>query len=97
MEAESLQGRLGNLEQGARWFQVLGVVLVVLGIVGVVGGGLKLLLLLQPGSQWAEVLVGAASTASDGVIYLVLGWFARRAGDAFTSIVAVIRELGEIV
>lgn len=94
---ETLQGKLGNLEQGARWFQVLSVFLLVVGIVAVVGGGLKLLWLLRPEREWVDVLMQASSTAFNGVIYFMLAWIARRAGDAFTSIAALIRELGEIV
>lgn len=94
---KTLEDRLNGLKQGARWFQVLATVLLVLGLVQLSGGGLTLLTLLRPGQGWGAPLTSAASAALNGLMYLAFAWFARRVGDAFSSIVDVICELGEIV
>jgi hypothetical protein len=95
--AEVLHTKLGDIERGARWFHVLAVVLVVFGCIGVGGGALKLLRLLRDDSVWTAVLSGAWTTAFGALPYFLLAWLARRAADAFTTIAALIREIGEIV
>jgi hypothetical protein len=92
-----LRDKLGSIEQGARWFHVLAVVLLVIGCVALGGGALQLLGLLGARSDWTRILSHVWSAAFGALHYFILAWLARRAADAFTSIAALIRELGEIV
>lgn len=93
--ATRLEGNLSNLQDGSKAFRILAVVLTVLGFLVLGAGGLKLLRLLR-GIEMA-VIADAVQTASGGLIYFLLAWFARRASDAFDSVAALIGELGEIV
>lgn len=90
-----LEGNLTNLQDGSKAFRVLAVVLTVLGFLVLGAGGLKLLRLLR--GVDGSVIADAVQTASGGLIYFLLAWFARRASDAFDAIAALIGELGEIV
>ena len=94
---DALQAKLGNIQQAARWFQVLGIVLLVIGCVGLFGGTIKLLNLLPENADWGDVLSGVWSTVFDSLHYFLFAWIARRAADAFHAIAALIREMGEIV
>jgi hypothetical protein len=93
-----LEAKLDNLNKGAHWFKVIGIVLTVFGGLMILAGGLKLLPLLGPrAGEVGPVLADALSTASAAVGYWIMAWLAWRAGDAFEAISALIRELGEIV
>jgi hypothetical protein len=93
--APNLEQNLSNLQRGARGFRVLSLVLTVIGVLLLGAGGLKLLRLLRE-IEWS-VLADALQTASGCLIYFLLAWLARRAADAFVSISALIKEIGEIV
>ena len=94
---DALQAKLTNIEQAARWFQVLGIVLLVIGCVGLGGGALNLLRLLPEDANWVDVLNRVWSAVFGSLHYFLLAWVARRAADAFHAIAALIREMGEIV
>lgn len=96
-QAAGLQSKLGNIERGARSFQILAVVLVVIGCVGIGGGALKLLELLGRDAVWTDVLADALRTAFGALQYFLLAWLARRAAEGFVTIADLIREIGEIV
>ncbi len=96
-EATDLQGKLGNIERGARSFQILAVVLLVIGCVGLGGGALQLLALLGRHAVWTDVLADTARTAFGALQYFLLAFLARRAADGFATIGELIREIGEIV
>ncbi len=93
-----LESKLEEINQGARWFKVIGIVLTVFGFLMILFGGLKLLPLLGPrAGQLGPVMADAFSTASGAIGYWIMAWLANRAGSAFEAISGLIRELGEIV
>ena len=95
---ELLQSKMANIDRGAYWCRVLGIVFLVIGIVVLVLAGVSLLQLQRaPGGQLTDALVTAGKIAWGSVTYFILAWLAHRASDAFESIAALIRELGEIV
>ncbi len=95
---EILQKNMSNIDRGAYWCRVLGTTLFVFGIVILCISGLPLLKLLGPGdATLTEVVPGCAKIAGGSVSYFIMAWLARRAGDAFESIAALIREMNEIV
>ncbi len=95
-KSDSLDARLTEIHEGSRWFQIVGVVLLVLGTLALGGSALKLMRLLGP-SPFGEVFGDVAPTVAGGIAYLVLSSLAFRAAGAFTTIAALIREIGEIV
>ncbi len=95
---EILQQKMSNIDRGAYWCRVLGIVFFVYGVVVLVLAGLPLLKLLGSGaSGWVEVAQSSAKIAFGAVSYFVAAWLCRRASDAFESIAALIREMNEIV
>ncbi len=96
--SQLLETKLNDISQGANGFRVISIVLMVFGILMIVVGGLKLLPLLGPrAGEYGPVLGDAAGTASSAIGYWIMSWLARRAGDAFEAIAALIREMQEIV
>lgn len=96
--SEILQQKMSNIDRGAYWCRILGTAFFVYGIVVLVLAGVSLLPLLSPrADNWIEVLQSAAKIVWGSVAYFVAAWLCRRASDAFQSIAALIRELGEIV
>jgi hypothetical protein len=96
-DGELLQAKLGKIEQGARGFQVLAVVLLVIGCVGVGGGALGLLHLAHRHFAWAATLAWALRLVFGALPYFLVSWLARRVADALTTIASLIREIQEIV
>ncbi len=94
---EILQKNLSNIDRGAYWCRVLGTTLFVFGIVILCISGLPLLKLLGGTAQWTDVLTSCAKIAGGSISYFIMAWLARRAGEAFESIAALIREMNEIV
>jgi hypothetical protein len=93
-----LDSKLADINKGAQGFKVISIVLTVFGFLVILAGGLKLLPLLgDGGADVGQVLGHAAGTGSGAIGYWIMAWMARRAGDAFQAICALIRELGEIV
>ena len=95
-DSQFLQAKLGVIEQGSRWFEVIGVVLLVVGFLVLGAGGLKLLRLLGD-FNWSYLASDLFAAIVGSVNFFALAWVARRAADAFAAIAALIRELGEIV
>jgi len=95
---EILQQKMSNIDRGAYWCRILGTVFFVYGIVVLCIAGLPLLKLLSSGAHSGiEVVQSVAKIATGSVGYFVAAWLCRRASDAFESIAALIREMGEIV
>lgn len=90
--SEVLQVKLASVGRGAKAFAVLQVVFLVIGILVGVAAGLKLL----SADSW-EGWNDAAQAASSSAGYLLIAWLSGRAADAFDAIVALIREMAEIV
>ena len=95
-DSQFLHAKLGTIEQGSRWFEVIGVVLLVVGFLVLGAGGLKLLRLLGDFS-WSGLATDLFNAVVASANFFALAWGARRAAAAFAAIAALIREIGEIV
>ena len=93
---QTLQGKLQNIERGARGFRVLSIVCVVLGCVALLPAALELRHLLE-GVAMTEVLSNLVQRTLGAVQLFVFAWLSSRVSDAFESIAGLIAEIGEIV
>ncbi len=95
---EILQQKLSSIDRGAQWCRILGIVLLVFGILALVAAGVTFG--TNVGLRGATVSEGLGlsfSIVGESITQFIMAWLAYRASDAFASIAALIREMGEIV